>query len=78
MELANIDTTEIKAVTVYLVPCFMCEKELYVTADCNIGDVAHRAAAQGWHSYQTADETCSIACPTCIAEVTENELEMNS
>lgn len=78
MKLANIDACEIKVATVYVITCFMCDKELHLAAtaiDSNVGDAAAMAATQGWHSYQTDDESCSIACPSCIKEVQENEAE---
>ncbi|MGL6124625.1 MAG: hypothetical protein ACRC1W_16880 [Shewanella sp.] len=76
MKLTNIDPAEITVIAVYVLTCYMCDKQLHLaTEDCSVGDVAFSAATQGWHSYQTADESCSIACPSCIKEVQENEAE---
>lgn len=76
MKLSNIDVAEIKVTAVYMLSCFMCSKELHVNSEIgSTGDVAMYAATKGWHSYETADEHCSIACPSCIQEVKENEKE---
>lgn len=78
MKLANIDLSEIRVVSLYMITCFMCEKQLHLAAseiDASVGDAAAMAASQGWHSYETSDESCSVACPSCIKEAQENEGE---
>ena len=74
MKLANVDLSEIRVVSLYVITCFMCEKQLHLAAseiDASVGD----AASQGWHSFETSDESCSVACPSCIKEAQENEGE---
>lgn len=78
MKLANVDMSEIRVVSLYVITCFMCEKQLHLAAseiDASVGDAAAMAASQGWHSYETSDESCSVACPSCIKEAHENEGE---
>ena len=76
MILTQIDANEIKIIAVYVVCCMNCEKTLHIASDdCNVGEVVSKAASQGWFSYATDDETCSVACPACIKEITENEQE---
>lgn len=78
MKLANIELSGIRVVSLYVVTCFMCENQLHLAAseiDASVGDAAAMAASQGWHSYETADETCSVACARCIKEAQENEAE---
>lgn len=78
MKLANVDLSEIRVVSLYVITCFMCEKQLHLAAseiDASVGDAAAMAASQGWHSYETSDENCSVACPNCIKEAQENEGE---
>ncbi|MCU8013664.1 hypothetical protein [Shewanella sp. SM74] len=78
MKLANIELSEIRVVSVYVITCFMCENQTHFAAseiDASVGDAAAMAASQGWHSYETADESCSVACPRCIKEAQENEVE---
>lgn len=78
MKLANVELSEIRITALYVITCFMCEKKLYLaTTDSKdtVGDAADMAAVDGWHSYETAHETCSAACPDCIKEVQENEVE---
>lgn len=76
MTLEPIDPNEIKIISVYVVCCMNCEKTLHISSeDSNVGEVVSKAASQGWFSYATDDETCSVACPACIKEITENEQE---
>jgi hypothetical protein len=78
MKLANIDLSEIRITSLYVVTCFMCENQTHFAAgdvDASVGDAAVMAASQGWHSYETSDEHCSVACPRCIKEVQQNEKE---
>ncbi|GIU45459.1 hypothetical protein [Shewanella algidipiscicola] len=78
MKLAHVDLSEIRVVSLYVITCFMCEKQLHLAAseiDASVGDAAAMAASQGWHSYETADESCSVVCPSCIKETQENEGE---
>lgn len=78
MKLAHIELSEIRVVSLYVVTCFMCENQLHLAAseiDASVGDAAAMAASQGWHSYETADETCSVACARCIKEAQANEAE---
>ncbi|MGI2144475.1 hypothetical protein [Shewanella frigidimarina] len=78
MKLANIELSEIRVVTFYVITCFMCDKQLHLAAseiEASVGDAAAMAASQGWHSYETSDESCSVACPRCIKEVQENQEE---
>ncbi|WP_338725717.1 hypothetical protein V8687_18390 [Shewanella baltica] len=78
MKLANIELSEIRVVSLYVATCFMCENQLHLAAseiDASVGDAAAMAASQGWHSYETADETCSVACARCIKEAQDNEKE---
>ncbi|MGI2124443.1 hypothetical protein ACRN9J_20090 [Shewanella baltica] len=78
MKLANVELSEIRVVSLYMITCFMCEKQLHLAAseiDASVGDAAAMAASQGWHSYETSDESCSVACPSCIKEAQENEGE---
>lgn len=81
MKLANIELSGIRVVSLYVVTCFMCENQLHLAAseiDASVGDAAAMAASQGWHSYETADETCSVACARCIKEAQENEAEASA
>ncbi|WP_413472342.1 hypothetical protein [Shewanella baltica] len=81
MKLANVDLSEIRVVSLYVITCFFCEKPLHLAAseiDASVGDAAAMASSQGWHSYETADESCSVACPSCIKEAQENEAEASA
>jgi hypothetical protein len=76
MQLANIDMSEISVQAVYVICCFMCDQELSLSAEIGaVGDAGVVAASQGWHSYETSDESYSVACPSCIKEVQQNEAE---
>ncbi|MGI2025561.1 hypothetical protein [Shewanella glacialipiscicola] len=80
MKLAHIDLSEIRVVSLYVITCFMCENQLHlaaseIDASYSVGDAATIAASQGWYSFETADECCSVACPRCIKEVQQNEGE---
>ncbi|MGE6433118.1 hypothetical protein [Shewanella baltica] len=76
MKLANVDMSEISVQAVYVINCFMCVNTLHLDAGIGaVGDAAVIAASQGWHSYETDNETCSAACPNCIKEVRENLTE---
>ena len=78
MKLANVELSEIRVVSLYVITCFMCEKQLHLAAseiDASVGDAAAMAASQSWHSYETSAESCSVACPSCIKEAQENEGE---
>lgn len=72
MKLANVHASEIAIEAVFVFTCFMCNRVLYIGADVGtVADAAGHAAAQGWHSYDTPDESCACACPSCIKEVME-------
>ncbi|MGL4545508.1 MAG: hypothetical protein ACRCUU_08075 [Plesiomonas sp.] len=78
MKLANVELSEIRITALYVITCFMCGKELRMesrTSTATVRNAVDMAAAEGWHSYETAHETCSAACPDCIKEVQENEVE---
>ena len=77
MKLADVEKSEINIASVYELKCFMCDKTLYIDffGTGSVSDAAKTAASQGWHSYETSSECCSIACPSCIKEVQENEAE---
>ncbi len=76
MKLAQIDINEITIQAVYVIHCFMCDDALAISSEVGAAsDAAVTAASQGWHSYETADEYCSIACPSCIKEAQANEAE---
>lgn len=78
MKLDRVDVNEITIQAVYVINCFMCDNTLYIPWTSAAIDAAVAAASQGWHSYETADEHCSIACPSCIKEAKENEAEANA
>ncbi|AVI66966.1 hypothetical protein CKQ84_14330 [Shewanella sp. WE21] len=78
MKLANIELSEIRITALYVVTCFTCGKELRIEsreAEITVSDAVSMVSAQGWHSYETDNETCSAACPNCIKEVRENLTE---
>ena len=76
MKLDRVDVNEITIQAVYIINCFMCNNQLHLSAEVGAAsDAAVAAASQGWHSYETADEHCSIACPSCIKEAKANEEE---
>lgn len=78
MKLANVELSEIRVVSLYVITCFICENQTHILAsetDSSVGDAAVMAASKGWHSYETSDESCSVACPRCIKEAQENEVE---
>jgi len=76
MKLSNVEIDEITVIAVYVVGCCNCENRLHLsTEDCNVGEVAFKAASQGWHRVETADEITSIACPKCIREIKDNEAD---
>lgn len=76
MKLDRVDVNEITIQAVYIINCFMCNNQLHISAEVGAAsDAAAMAASQGWHSYETADESCSVACPSCIKEAQANEEE---
>lgn len=78
MKLANIELSEISVKVNYIITCFMCNKNLLLTTktpDASFDEVVNFAKSEGWHSYETDDETCGAACPDCIKEVSENLTE---
>ncbi|HCD15488.1 hypothetical protein [Shewanella sp.] len=78
MKLANVELSEIRVVSLYVITCFMCENQTHFPAsetDASVGDAAVMAASRGWRSYETSDESCSVACPRCIKEALEREAE---
>ena len=77
MKLLNVEPTEVEALTVFAINCFMCADTHYVSRVSTVGDAVDEAAKAGWYGYETEGEVCSTACPKCIKEVQENEAEQN-
>ncbi|MGL4711486.1 MAG: hypothetical protein ACRCWP_02665 [Shewanella sp.] len=78
IKLANVELSEINVKVSYVITCFMCDKNLLLeaqTPNATFDEVVNFATSQGWHSYETDDETCGAACPECIKEVRENLTE---
>lgn len=75
MKLLNVDPTEVEVLSVFVINCFMCANTHYVSRVKTVREAIEYAAKDGWHGYETDSEVCSTACPKCIKEVQENEVE---
>ncbi|MGS0695298.1 hypothetical protein [Shewanella sp. 0m-4] len=75
MKLLNVEPTEVEVLSVFVITCFMCTGTNYISRVSTVGEAINKAAADGWHGYETDGEVCSTACPKCIQEVKENEAE---
>ncbi|MCL1050364.1 hypothetical protein L2755_12095 [Shewanella abyssi] len=73
MKTRDIEPTEIEVMSVFVITCFMCSEKHYVSLVKSVSEAIQSASKEGWHGYETDDETCSTACPKCIKEARENE-----
>ncbi|ABZ75880.1 conserved hypothetical protein [Shewanella halifaxensis HAW-EB4] len=75
MRLLNVEISEVEKLTLFAITCFMCDEKFYVTTASTVEEAVDKAAAVGWHGYETIDEVCSTACPKCIANAKQDEAE---
>ncbi|MEC4729165.1 hypothetical protein HWQ46_27095 [Shewanella sp. D64] len=67
MKLVPIKVTQIKAVPAFIITCLICGGESYVLEVGNVDQVINKATAEGWYGFESSDETCSTACPSCVS-----------
>jgi hypothetical protein len=77
MKIANVAASEIEEHRRFMTECCCCGSILLfdATPETLEEEFCEHAASQGWHSVETADEIIACACPKCIDEIKQNELE---
>ncbi|PKG74821.1 hypothetical protein CXF86_11055 [Shewanella sp. GutCb] len=75
MKIRDIEPTEIEVMSVFVITCFICSEKHYISLVKSVSEAINSATKEGWHGYETTDETCSTACPKCIKEAQDNETE---
>jgi hypothetical protein len=85
MKLENVDVREVGVRTTFQIQCSPCGERFNLDTasqmfinNGNVGNFLEIAARQGWRRVETDDEVTACACPKCIAEIQQNELEVNS
>ncbi|MEC4729170.1 hypothetical protein HWQ46_27130, partial [Shewanella sp. D64] len=59
----------------FIITCLICGDESYVLEVGNVDQVINKATAEGWYGFESSNETCSTACPSCVSAKNLKETE---
>ncbi|WBJ95718.1 hypothetical protein [Shewanella sp. MTB7] len=69
MKLVPIEVSKIKAYVAFVISCSKCGSELVILAKkrCSTNEIIDLAGKEGWYGCEALDETCLVACPSCVS-----------